>query len=270
MMDSNSPPRFQKEPLLPENKNDSNAKIVLIDWIAAAVIAILVIAAWLLTKEAQSKHLITLILSIPRIIVTVVGGAALFHFGRRFVSGQTIDFQPGHWLLCLHGTYLLYFAVYAIAALLYFAFKIILPIPGANEPDASFASVAPMSVITAGVVFCDLIFVVLGCVLPVRFAWRILLIRPVMHAMLLIVQSAVFALATTTMMPKENLWLLSLPWYGIIFNEFFALTMNVALAIWDCTTTNDRRDFLHWTGVAAAGLLSGSIVFFRLTLPFWF
>ncbi|MBI1248758.1 hypothetical protein GC197_13070 [bacterium] len=269
MTDSNNPFRLEGQPQAVAKKDDSNAKITLIDLIAAVVIAILVIAAWSLTKDAQLKHLIVLIVSIPRLIVTILGGAALFHFGRRFMLGQSIGFQPGHWLLCLHGTNLIYFAVYGTIGLLYLAFKNILPIPGANEPDVSFANVVPATVLTAGVVLCDLIFVVLGLILPVRFAWRLLLIRPVMHALLLIVQAILFA-ATASMMLEDRSKLLALPGYAFLLNEFFALVLVVVLAIWDCTTTNDRRDYIHWAGVAAAGLLSGSILFFQLTLRFWF
>ncbi|MBI1248760.1 hypothetical protein GC197_13080 [bacterium] len=262
MTESDDPFRFEDEPQPVEKKVDPRATISLIDLIVAVTIAAVISAVWLQSNDAQSLGVFNILASIPWLIVSIMGGTALFLFGRRFLLGLPTDFQPGHWLMCLNGTTLIYFAINALSEFFYLVFKEYMPMSDANATAMTFAGTVPWWIRLAGSVLVSLIFVLAGFVLPVRPAWRILLIRPVVQAFILVTLMVQIAFQFFP-------WLGSFSGVASILNELTAFLMIVTLAIWDRVTTSDRRDYLHWIGVVSTALVFGFSVVFNLSMFFW-
>ena len=81
--------------------------------------------------------------------------------------------------------------------------------------------------------------------MPVRPAWRLALVFPVFQSLLTLLLFGGMLL--------DNSWFFLNSIYSLANVTIVVLGMFVilGLALWDRVTTHDRRDWLHWLGVAA-------------------
>ncbi|PQO46316.1 hypothetical protein [Blastopirellula marina] len=172
-------------------------------------------------------------------------GSALFLFARRWYRGMPTDFQPGHWLLCLTGTIMIY---HGLAILGRSTIMRIAMITSRSYTDVYLN-------IGQDVGFL-LVCLLTGFLLPVRPTWRWVMLMPCLMSLTWIaVWSMVIGLDYYAF------------WYVVrieIVLVVLGLFILLSIAVWDQATTRDRRDWLHWLGVATLVILNSPPILIRV------
>lgn len=214
---------------------DARTQFTILDIMVGVTIAAVTCGFWLQTSQPQMP-MIQVVFMIPALINFVLGGTTLFSFGRRYLLKQPIDFQPGHWLLCLIGVS---FIIQSIANLL----RAVL---FSREESIVLDDQSPMMFLILGQQLVFLVcFLVAGILMPVRPAWRLALVTPIL-------QSVLVMLLFGSMLLQDQWYSLNdIYSYANVVINILGIFVVVVLAVWDQATTHDRRDWLHWLGVAA-------------------
>lgn len=232
-MSYNDDQDFASDP--PPQTQDVRSQLTLLDIMIGVSIAAVTCGFWLQTSPPQVPTA-QIVFMIPTLIIYVLGGTALFSFGRRYLLKQTIDFQPGHWLLCLMGVS---FVIQSSAHLLRLAF---FPSESmslsANEPHIL------LFFIGQHVLFL-VCYLMAGFLLPVRPVWRVTLVDPVLQSLLILLLFA-------SMLMQNQFYLLNGSYsYANVAINLLGIFIILGIAVWDRATTHDHRDWLHWLGVVA-------------------
>ncbi|MBI1248759.1 hypothetical protein GC197_13075 [bacterium] len=249
MPDTNDPFQVEEKTQPAEKQVDPRVTLSLLDLFVAVTVAVVVSALGLQIGGMSSVAGEDLFVVIVRLIYITICGTALFLFGRRWLGGVPTDFQPGHWLLCLCGIDLI------SQFLGYCGFYLAGPDGLSNQQDSAF----PYFLILVSSTFPSVVQIGAGFLLPVRLAWRLLLIPSLVGIVLLWE-----AVAEAQQWLPE--WFSHLYWFGMVVNTFSPILLLIVLVIWDRLTTSDRRDFIHWGGVVIYGLALGASIL--MNLPF--
>ncbi|MFN3150755.1 hypothetical protein [Bremerella sp.] len=222
---SDSPPQAQAV----------RSQLSLLDIMVGVAIAAVTCGFWLQTSQPQMPTA-QIVFMIPTLIIYVLGGTTLFSFGRRYLLKQTIDFQPGHWLLCLMGVS---FVIQSSAHLLRLAFfpSEFMSLSDNEQPILLFF-------IGQHVLFL-VCYLVAGFLLPVRPAWRLTLVTPVLQSLLILL------LFANMLMQNPSYLINGIYSYANVAINLLGIFIILGVAVWDRATTHDHRDWLHWLGVVA-------------------
>ncbi|QDU78220.1 hypothetical protein Pan97_53040 [Bremerella volcania] len=213
----------------------AQSQLTLLDIMVGVTVAAVTCGFWFQMSQSQMP-MFQFAMMVPTLIIFVLGGTALFSFSRRYFLKQPIDFQPGHWLLCLMGVT---FVIQSTAHLLRWA------VITSDDFTVSIDQHGVMLFFLGQHAVFLIGFLLAGILLPVRPAWRLALVAPVLQNLLTILLFGNLLL--------ENQWYLFSAIYSyanLTFNLLGIFTV-LALTAWDRATTHDRRDWLHWLGVAA-------------------
>ncbi|MBI1248761.1 hypothetical protein GC197_13085 [bacterium] len=241
-METEDPFAFEDESRPLEEKIDSRVTLSLIDLIAAVTAAAIISALGSLLLD---KNEITPAIAISLtgfVLYATLGATALFLFGRRWLLGVPTDFQPGHWLLCLSG--ILFIGQVFSFIVNYYVMTHFIVIRG--PASSAFAwTIALTTLIASGS------YVIAGFLMPVRPAWRLLLIPSVMSVAMTIVSISGLSFLL-------HWWpIAAFNWFVVTFAPILLL---IALTIWDRVTTSDHRDVIHWVGVATNVVAFGVVL----------
>ncbi|PQO31158.1 hypothetical protein C5Y96_12460 [Blastopirellula marina] len=209
------------------------SQFTLLDIMVGVTIAAVTCGVWLQYAQPQIQ-MIQIVLMVPTLIVFVLGGTTLFSFGRRYVLKQPIDFQPGHWLLCLMGVT---FVVQSTTHVLRLA---IIP---SHEVVISDDQQAVMLFFLGQHVISLVCFLIAGFVIPVRPAWRLMLAPLVLQNLL-----TIWLFAGMLLGNQWRMFGALYPYVNLAIHVMGIFTL-LLLATWDYASTRDRRDWLHWLGI---------------------
>lgn len=182
---------------------------------------------------------------LPAAFAFATSGTALLFFGRRWYRGIPTDFQPGHWLLCLAGAIVLYHGL----AILVRSMIVSIVMPPPRTLLFAYLNVGQ------DIAFL-LVLLLAGFLLPVRATWRWVLLMP--------------CLMSLTSMAIWSMFI-GLDYYGFLFLVraeivivVLGLLILLSIAAWDKVTTRDRRDGLHWLGVATVVIMNSPPILIRV------
>lgn len=228
------------------------SQLTLLDIMVGVAIAAVTCGSWLQTSPPQMP-LVQVVFMVPTLIIFVLGGMALFSFGRRYLLKQPIDFQPGHWLLCLIGmTFVIQSSTHLLRLAFFNSGTVVL---SDNQNPVLFLFIAQH-------ILFLICYVVAGSVMPVRPAWRLSLIFPILQTVLVIL------LFLSMLLENQWYFLNGIYTYVDVAVNVLGMFIILGLAVWDRATTNDHRDWLHWLGVAA--MLIWSLPTLILQIIGWF
>lgn len=228
-------------------------QLTVLDIMVGVTIAAVTCGIWLQFSQPENQ-MFQVLLMVPTLIIFVLGGTALFSFGRRYVLKQPIDFQPGHWLLCLIGVT---FVTQSITHIIRF----ILFNPHVNLSSVDDQQPMMLLFLVQHVVFL-VCFLLAGFIMPVRPAWRLNLVPPALQNILTI--------GFFVGLFQDQQWHLFnalFPYFNVAIN-LMGIFLLLVLATWDYASTRDRRDWLHWLGIVA--MLIWNVPTLILQLRTWF
>lgn len=244
---------------IPSRPLESPVRLALADIFVWMSLACVVTALWIQHHQGDIATVLSprlLVFFVPVVFAFSTAGTALCYFLRNWWRGDAIDFQPGHWLLCLTGVILGFHIV--MVALKIAVRKFIVPV------EEQLAWLSHLQAIGHETMFI-IVFLVAGFVLPVRCLWRWVLVMPCLLSMVNIAIRVLWSLGQPA---------ISGVWPQILFDAqvlIMALGIFVLLAIsaWDQATTMSRRDVLHWLGVFSVLLLNLPILLLRIESRFF-
>lgn len=228
------------------------SQLTLLDIMVGVTIAAVTCGFWLQNSQPQNQ-MIQVVLMVPMLVIFVLGGTVLFSFGRRYFLKQPIDFQPGHWLLCLMGVA---FVNQSIAQLV----RVLVISP--NEMISTDNQNAIMLFFLGQHVVFLVSFLIAGIVMPVRAAWRLILVPTALQNMLAI------CLFVGVLLGHQWFSLSGIYPYANVAIHLMGIIILPILVTWDYATTNGQRDWLHWLGVAA--MLIWNVPTLVLQMMAWF
>lgn len=178
-----------------------------------------------------------------QLLIVFSGTTGLFLFARRWVRMRPIDFQPGHWWLCLLGC----FACFLLLT------------HGTERTAKEFIDWQRDRQLAFGIAVLIGNIVLwwgVGLLLPVRKVWWLTLIPQTILGLATI---GLFGAVLAGYQAHGSYYFeLFKPWMLM-----FDMLVLVVIGVWDRWTTNNRRDWLHWWGVITAMLLSGGDLLLR-------
>lgn len=179
----------------------------------------------------------------PALLIHPVSLTAFMMMIRRRLRRQPMHFQPGYWLLCLNGILACFVIESAIVGMLF---------PQLQTIDMDFYGPRPWKLLVPiAQNSCILIAVSLaGFGLPVRWFWRIVLLVPLLESGRYILYDLMYLLRI-----PANLALRQFERSYSNLESLLALLLIVILAVVDVSTTDQKRDWLHWLGVILTLLL---------------
>ncbi|PQO33000.1 hypothetical protein [Blastopirellula marina] len=174
---------------------------------------------------------------VPHLLGSSTAWTAMILLVRRRYRRQPIDFQPGYWLLCVCGTACAVCGGYWLVETLLEAFVGRLYV----------LKLIRSLVLDWGVILAILLT---GFLFPVRPMWRWVLALPCLVIVVDYFQQSflLFTQVNAIQFARQI----------IVAGTMVAPIVLLAIAIADQATTQDRRDWLHWLGVACTGLLISS------------
>ncbi|WP_147274194.1 hypothetical protein [Bremerella cremea] len=227
-------------------------QLSLLDLFAAT--AAIAVVLWLnrLGNSSSSLSLSTFI-ALTTSLTQATGMWACWYFAWRWWRKVPIDFQPGHWLLCLLGILFVLLVIdRRLQSWLFVSFDTV-------TEDV----LTTMSYLFLVVALRHLLFLAAGLILPVRWPWRILLLSPFLEMVaFLFLFYAMHSMASTPSLPPHlrlSFTMRSADLAGQVGTSLRVLLL-IGLTIWDRLTTPTTRDWLHWVGCVM------TFLYFTLTL----
>ncbi len=228
----------QDQELAPDNSSpdlNGRSQLTLLDIMVGVAIAAVTCSFWLQASREENQ-IIQIVYMVPTLLVFVLGGTALFSFGRRYWLQKPIDFQPGHWLLCLIGVAFVVQSLGHLVRTIGFGSE-------SHTVTEDQSSVILLFLIQHLVLLAS--FLLAGILMPVRPAWRLALVTPILQSLLAML------LFGSVLLQESWFMLNSIYSLANVANNVLGIIAIVCLAVWDQVTTQHRRDWLHWLGISA-------------------
>lgn len=227
------------------SENDTKIRLSLTDlfvWMTLTGLFCFLYREYLTTPWQDSLRLIWS--TAPYLLAYPVCLTASVMIARHWMRRRPIDFQPGYWLMCVNGiTALMTIEVLVIRMIFPALDNIVIYSPLGERPWPLLVYIAEHT--------CYLVLLVTaGFVLPVRWFWRTFLVLPLSMTGMSLISFILLMLFVTT----SEVWLLIIN-YGEQANTILGPLLIATLTIVDVSTTNQRRDWLHWLGVILTLLL---------------
>lgn len=181
-----------------------------------------------------------LIFFVSHLLVYPIGIAALVHFARRWLTRQPIDFQPGHWLLCLIGTMGFYYLLSSPTIMIVSWLE---EVNGVDTFPYRNWMMGLSQFLYIGV------YLAAGFLMPVAAIWRLALIPKSLVCLIVGITILGITLGVNFHQYGVFTWMQPL----LLGSEMILITL---LAIVDTVKCPRPRDGLHWLGVLVAIFVS--------------
>lgn len=230
-----------------DETNADQTKLTLVDLIVWIICCTLLCCIGFVSFQSNLSvniRFVQVFFFVPILLIYPVGMTAAIHFGLRWLKQEPIDFQPGHWLLCL-------IAVMGVSYLV--SQPIMMVIDAMDSAMIASRSLGSWYYGLSQFVFVG-VFVAVGFLLPVVNYWRLALLPRSLMSMML---GLMWLIAPVL----GGLRVLNVVQPLLLISE---MTLLVVLTVVDGISSDKPRDWLHWAGVIATFCLVPPTLFLLL------